>query len=89
MAEGVSPLVPYATFCSMPTFVKCPVMIVVVEVAFHLVVRHIDVRPAVSIEIAHGHAHRAPGRLRDARVLGNIRKRAVAVVVEQAVGSPS
>ena len=51
-----------------------------------LVVRDVDVGPAVQVEVTRGDSHGAALELRDARFLAHIRERAVAVVVEQHVG---
>ena len=62
------------------------VVVVVIQIAFHLIVGDVDVRPAIIVVVAHGHSHSASSGIGDSGFFGNIGKRAVAIVVKQAVG---
>src|SRR5208337_4985196 len=62
------------------------VVVVMVEVAVHGVVGDVDVRPAVVVVVARRQTHGPSQRVIDARLVGYVGKRPIAVVVEEAVG---
>src|SRR5262249_20807973 len=62
------------------------VALVVEEEVFGFVVRNVNVRISVAVEVGGGYAHRASFNRRDTRLLRNICKGSVAVVVKQKIG---
>ena len=63
-----------------------PVVLVVKEEVLRAIVGHVDVVPAVVVEIRRRHAHGAAHESADARLVRNVRKCSIAVVVIQLVG---
>ena len=79
-------ILPKGRACLVANFLERPVMLVVKQEVFRAVVGHVDVVPAVVVEVCRRHSHGAAHISGDAGLFADIGEGAVTVVVVELVG---